>query len=442
MERTMKIGSFAWRIAPALTWSLFTLFAPAAAAVELQSLERGLVQQSPALIEHFKANGSKNVGVLKFLVAREGGKGFSDSVGTLNMLLARRLEVALVLVNDPKTPVGVIRNASAVAARTKGANHLTLPGRKRLFEPDYPLAWGKDEVKADAFVTGTALISKDLSKLTVSLFSLDRGKDKLEPLGKAFEVRNDSGKLAEMNESFVVRGGAEDGQAVAAAASVKGNKVRHPLATNGSPVSLEILYDNEPVRIEYRDGKAFAPEPREEQTVAFRMRRDGLKARYGVVLKVNGENTIAKQRQPDLHCRRWILDPGSGPITVDGYQLDDKTLEKFHVLSRAASKAREMDYGKDVGTVSVTVFREQGKEDLGDAGEEKAARNARLVAKVVLPTKGTYDALKKELLEEANESEVRGLVVPGARVTSAVKTVEFNPAPTPVMSATIIYYRP
>jgi hypothetical protein len=59
----------------------------------------------------------RNVGVLKFLVAREGKKDFSDNAGTLNMLLARRLEVALVLANDRKNLLGIIRNASAVAAR-------------------------------------------------------------------------------------------------------------------------------------------------------------------------------------------------------------------------------------------------------------------------------------------------------------------------------------
>src|ERR1700733_8883574 len=159
MERTMNFGSCAWRVVPALTAFIVSLLAPSVPAAELQSLERGLVQQSPALIKRFKASGYKNVGVLKFLVAHASSKGFSDSVGTLNMMLARRLEVALVLANDPGAPVGVIRNASTVAARTKGANHRSPAGRKVLFEPDYPLAWGKGEVKADAFVTGTALIS-------------------------------------------------------------------------------------------------------------------------------------------------------------------------------------------------------------------------------------------------------------------------------------------
>jgi hypothetical protein len=429
-------------LACALVACLPALFLPADAAAELPTLERGLVRQAPGLIKHFKSNGYKNVGVLKFLVSRADGAGFSDNVGTLNMLLARRLEVALVLANDPDALVGIIRNASAVASRTRGANHRSLAGRKRLFEPDYPLAWGKGEVKADAFVTGTAQISKDLRRLTVSLYAFNRGRNRLEQLGKDFEVRNDAGKLAEMNESFVLRGAFDDNEAVGAAARVKDREAKHPLAAGMPPVRLEILYDGRPVAIEQRDGRALVPEPREGQKVALRLRRDASKARYGVVVKVNGESTIARQGLPDAQCRRWILEPGSGPIVLQGYQLDGKTLEKFHVLSRAESKAREVDYGEDVGTISLTVFRERLKEDVPDAGEGKEERNARAVAKVSLPRKETYDALKKDLLEEANEEQSRGLVVPGERVSSRVRAVRFNADPIPIMSVTVLYYRP
>src|SRR5262249_4320634 len=114
---------------------------------ESHPLELGLVQHAPVLVKHLRARGYKNVGVLKFLIARE-GKPLGDNVGTLNMLMARRLEVALLLANDSRSPVGIIRNASAVAARTKGANHRSAAGRRRLFEPDYPLACGAQQAKA------------------------------------------------------------------------------------------------------------------------------------------------------------------------------------------------------------------------------------------------------------------------------------------------------
>ncbi len=414
----------------------------AAGAAEAPSLERGLVGQAPALIEHFKANDYKNVGVLKFLVAREGAKSFSDNVGTLNLMMARRLEVALVLANEPKRPIGIIRNASAVAARTKGANHRTPLGRKKLFGADYPLAWGKTEVKADAFVTGTAQISKDLRKLTVSLYIFDKRKNASEQVGEDFEVRNDAGKLAEMNESFALRGLFDDGEAVKTAAQVNQKKAQHPLADGTPPVHLTVLYGGKPVRVEYRDGKAFLPEPKEGQKVAFLLGRDNSKARYGAVLKVNGENTIDHERQPDFHCRRWVLDVGTKPFLIKGYQVDDKTAEEFRGLSPSESKAREMNYGADVGTISLTVFRERQKEEVFDPLEVKEQKRARVVAKAQLPEKASYKALKAELMAEANEGETRGLIGEGKKVASKVRIVTFKPEPIPVMSVTIVYYRP
>jgi hypothetical protein len=266
-----------------------------ARAAEAPTLERGLVKQAPALIKRFQANGYKNVGVLKFLVNRAGAKGLNDNAGTLNMLLARRLEVALALANDPRKPIGILRNASAVAARTKGANHRESAGRKRLFAARYPLAWGRPprEVQADAFVTGVAQVSKDLRTLEVALFAFDKDRNKLAPVGSDFKVRVDAGKLAELNESFALRGLFDDGKAVLAAAKVK-DGARHPLKDRNLPVRLTVLYGGKPVPMKYEGGKAYSPGPREGQEVAFRLPRDGSKGRYGVVLKVSGENTIGR----------------------------------------------------------------------------------------------------------------------------------------------------
>ena len=428
----------------AVTLALLAVLPHAAGAAEPESLERGLVAKAPGLVKHFKEKGYKNVGVLKFLVVREGARAFSDNVGTLNMTLARRLEVALVLANDPRAPVGVVRNASAVAARIPGANHRDKVGRAKLFTASYPLAWGKDEVKVDAFVTGSAMISKDLKTLKVSLFVFDRAGSNLEQIDKDFEARNDAGKLAEMGESFVLRGLFDDGEAVATAAKVAAKEVVHPLspkAATAPPVVLDIFYDDKRVETVVRDGKLYAPEPAEGQKVAFRLTRDRSKTRYGVVLKVNGENTIAKQRQPDLHCRRWVLDAGLGAVWVTAYQMTATTYKEFRVLSASASTAREINYGADVGTITITVFREGTGEVVVDT--DRTSRNSRLVAKAQLPAKNpdNYDALKAQLLADANE--VRGLIVDGKeKEGEKVKIVEFKPHPTPVMSATIIYYKP
>jgi hypothetical protein len=443
---------------------LTLLFVPAAPASEKPTLERGLVKQAPALIRHFKANGYQNVGVLKFLVLRADTRKFSDNAGTLNLLLAKRLEVALVLANTRDKPVGIIRNASATVARITGANHLDAVQRKRLFVPSYPLAWGTRRVNADAFVTGLAHVSKDLRTLTLSLYTFDKAKNQFAAFGKDFEVRNNASKLSEMNESFCLRGGFDNGtaqvkenEAVAAAAKAKEPQEKHPLAEGSLPVALEVLYDGKPVAVKYRNGKAFIPEPMEGQQVAIRLRRDDSKEHYGVVLKVNGENTIARQRLPDLHCRRWILDPGDRPITITGFQLDAEKEQRFRVLSQAESKEKKINYGADVGTISMTVFRETDKDKeqpADDSGEAIEDRNARVVASAQVPQdKKDYEALKKDLLESANPRRAdrgtprkrvasRGIVGAGKTVASRVRSVRSKPNPVPVMSVTIIYYRP
>ena len=45
-------------------------------------------------------------------------------------------------------------------------------------------------------------------------------------------------------------------------------------------------------------------------------------------------------------------------------------------------------------------------------------------------------------LREGGRGESRGLIGEGQRIGAAVRPIEFQPDPTPVMSATITYYRP
>jgi hypothetical protein len=173
--------------------------------------------------------------------------------------------------------------------------------------------------------------------------------------------------------------------------------------------------------------------------VSFVLRRDDSRETYGVVLKVNGENTLFRQREPDLYCTRWVLAPGAGPLVLRGYQVSEDTVEEFRVLPQVESKERVMHYGEDVGTISLTVFRDRGKEApplLVTRAQSKEAA----VAAARLPRRSAANlhALKAQLLEEAN----RGLIEPGARTPGKVRRVKFNPDPTPVMTATVVSYRP
>jgi hypothetical protein len=244
------------------TLTLLATLAMAGGPSGPQPLEKELLHAAKEVLKHCEAKGYKNVGVLKFQVSKD-GKTLSDNVGTLNLFLARRLEVALVLGDNPRKPIGIIDNATAVAHRTKGANHLRPEGRLRLFEASYPLAWGKNQVKPDAFITGLAEVSKDLKTLKVQLLVFDKSDNKLLPLGKAFTAANQPEQLVEMGESFTTRGLFDDGQpetakkdAVLHAAAQLKNQEReggkapppNPVEDAKVPVALEIRYDGKPVK--------------------------------------------------------------------------------------------------------------------------------------------------------------------------------------------------
>jgi hypothetical protein len=444
--------------------ALVGLAAPTRAA----DLEGALLDRAKGLVKHCQQKGYKTVGVLKFQGLKEGNNP-SDNLGTINTLLARRLEVALILANDPRNPVGVIDDASAVAAVTRGANHGTPEGRKPLFDAKYKLAWGDPKVRVspDAFLTGLVGVSKDLKTLSVSFFIFDRTTNKLEPVPGIADavVPNRAAALVELGESFTLRGAFDGGKvepaakgkneakakndppvdlpkdkdqaAVKSAADIRDQKAGlHPAEDPNAPVKLVVLYDGRPVKIEVRDGKAFVPEPSSGQTVEFKLIKDTTARRYGVVLKVNGENTLDKQRLPDARCRMWVLVNGDPPITVSGYQLGTERREKFRVLSAPESKAREVNYGADVGTITLTVFPE-GSAPAPDLAEDAAEKKAVAAAKLPAESSKSFDALKAKLLEDAN----RGLIAEGAQVEGKVRVVKFTPAAAPVMTLTVIYYK-
>jgi hypothetical protein len=465
------------RIAFVLAALAVGVAAPARAA----DLEGALLDRAKGLVKHCKDKGYKTVGVLKFLGAKDGSD-FSDNLGTVNTLLARRLEVSLVLANDPRKPIELIDDASAVAARTRGANHYTPEGRRALFAAGYKLAWGDPKVRVtpDAFLTGLVSMSKDLKTLRVSFLYFDRTTNRLEPVPGVPDavVPNRAAALVEMGESFTVRGAFDDGKVEAnpkgkndvetkpkakndppeakgkndppadlpkdkdqsafqSAADIRDQKGgKHPAEDPNAPIKLTVLYDGQPVKIQVRDGKAFVPEPAAGQRVEFVIAKDAKAPRYGVVLKVNGDNTLDKQRLPDVRCRKWIMtDPGE-TVTIRGYQLGTDRVETFRVLSAPESKAREVNYGADVGTITMTVFSE-GKEPAPDLAEDAAEKTAVAAGELPAEPSKSFDSLKAKLLEDAN----RGLIAEGAQVEGKVQVVKFTPAATPVMTLTVIYYK-
>ncbi len=420
-------------------------------ADEPPTLEFGLGREASKILQQLRNKGYHNVGVLKFLLAREGQDKFSDSVGTLNLLLARRLEVALIVKNSPTEPIGIIENASAVAERIPGATHLTREGLDKLFAAEYPLAWGKERVKPDALVVGSGMISQDLRTLTLGLHVLDAKTRKPQPLTRELVVRLRPEHLSETGDSFH-RGAFDGGDAepdrrekalLEDARKVRQGERPHPVRDAEAPFTLQVLYDGKPQTVEIRDGQAWIAEPSEKQEIVLRFtRQDSSDRVFGVVLKVNGENTLFREKLPDAQCRCWLNYPEDRGKAQDkeGFQVRNDKVEKFRVASRAESKEREVYYGSDVGTITLTVFPERrGKAPRPPRDFEQ--KDELLIRRSELPSKekpSTFAKLQQTLYQDLD----RGLITEGGQVIeSHIEVIPFQRDPTPVMTLTLHYYR-
>jgi hypothetical protein len=435
-----------------------------AAAEESLNLNRALVREGRRLIEYAKKQKYENVGVLKFLVKK--GKGpLTDRAGTLNLDLARRLELALILGLDVAEPVGIIKNASAVAARLqrqkKNVSHLTEEGRKPLFDVEYPLAWGGKKEKADAFFSGEAQLSDDLKTIKVVLRCYDKKGDK--EVGR-FEAKTVADDLVQSGESFLLRTVVRRDRtlrvvkkdATVYADEVKNGKKPHPLLIqknsdlNVAPpplVDLEIWYDDKLIepKFDKNRGTVTIPEPEEGQKVKFVLKRTKAAGdeRLGVVLRVNGENSLFREKgKSDLHSSKWILKPTETSLPVKGFQIDADTDEEFTGLSSEESKVQEnkVDYDEKLGTISMVVF--QVKEGI----EKNTLTDEQIDARL---ERGDYpEKLSKNAQALQNQIKIstplrRGLIGSGKAGRSKVtEDPSFEAEKVPVESVHITYYKP
>ena len=456
------------RLGPRFIACCFLLLPTGGTAADLATTLRVAAKD---VVEVCQQKEIRSLGVLKFLVRKDGK--FSDSAGTINALLAKRLEVALVLANDPIQPLTLIRDASSVARSLDGASHLSRQGRQPLFAAKFPAMWGERQVSADGFVTGVCTVSDDLKTLEFSLLLASRTDNRLEAVGPDRVAEVTSSVLIESGESFRTRGAFDGGQIetgqefpddlpgglgtesgkeagqnnakkagkpetlVSLAKKVKGRETVHPLADPDAAVRLQVRYDGQAVPFEIRDGRALLREPTSGQRVELILTKDSTPKRYGVVVKVNGQNTLKKQVLPDAQCAKWILDEPRQRAGIRGYQINADEFEEFRVLNRDDSKAREVDYGAEVGTLSITVF---GEGQLARPKLDEDDQEAELVESGKLPdaSASSFGALKAQLLADAN----RGLIVEGNRIEGKINVVKFQAGETPLMSATATYYTP
>lgn len=435
---------------------------------QASDLQKQLLREAPKIHDYCREKGYKNIGVLKFRV-KKGSDPISDNVGTLNMQLANQLEVALTLSNsnDPAKQLGIIRRASSAAAKIPGANHVSAEGRAKLFDAEYPLSWGDAKVKPDAFITGVVLVSADLREMTVGIMALDKNGGPLEKVMPVFRAPTDAASLSEIGESFVLRGAFDKSNLVLASAKAveQAAKVKaepepgktpepFPLEDKAAPVTMEVLYDGKVQPVEIKDGKALIAEPEEHQEVKILVKRaPGNRQRLGIVVKVNGENTLFREKLRDIDCRKWILEPDKKAFSIGGYQSANDMRENFRVASREESKSKELDYGEDVGTITITVFGEKTSDappaDLPSDDPEIRIKNENEAEDLAALTRSVFPiqpvrnlaALKHQLREAGRETATRGLIMQGASAANKINIVTFKADPTPLMAVTVTYYK-
>ena len=166
----------------------------------LSPLSDVLRQAATDVIQHCKQNEIESVGVLKFLV--NDGKEFADNKGTINTLLAKRLEVALVFANDPRNPITLVDNASATANRILGASHVSSEGRKKLFSSDYQAMWGESKIKPALLISGVASLSSDLKRIEFSVLGASENPNELKQIGEDYVASTTPAVLTELGREF------------------------------------------------------------------------------------------------------------------------------------------------------------------------------------------------------------------------------------------------
>lgn len=444
------------------------LFAPGAARAA-DPLAEALQGKAPAVIEAAKKKGFRNLGVLKFLV-RHGADGPpKDDIGDLNLSLANKAEVALILANTDET-FGIIDKASEFVVREKmtSANHLTADGRKAFFTRKYELAWSRDKVEPSGFLTGTATLSDDLKQMTVRLQVFDK-TGAVEELPGEILTPADPELLAQAGFSYAVSpvrvkaliaGNPPPAREVQQTEAIEGMlKVSGPapepakpepfapLAT--SPVKWAVLYNNKAVPV---TGNT-VPEPGMNEKVTFTLTNPG-PGTYAVVLMVNGENTLYQERDTPAVCRKWVLPPGS-EVTVRGFQTAQNTTVPFKVLSPEDAEPDVMRYGDHAGTYRLVVYHgkttttDPAKDAVVELNEKDAA------ALAVARTRGTtrpegvkpqsLKALQADLRGRAKAADgARGFVVKGGDAERfETNTVYFAPSSDlPVADITLRYFTP
>lgn len=338
---------------------------------KLKTIDDKLFRVSHLIMKDLVDHGYKNVGVLKFQV-KNGNSEATLTSGTLNYVMATRLENALILKNDDKAPIGITRGASAVAAANDvKATFLTEAGRQALLGQKYPLAWGTEKVQVDAFLTGIVSISPDAKSTKITIQAFDSKNLKLREI-LSFEAKTDTAIIRDTNQSFFVSrelaarafsgdDSLESLNDLAVQTAQKQNKTSDVNKANVEKASKDYLdikfkFDGQEVEIG-PDG--FLKKPLTGKYVVIHLKA---RVKLGLLLRVNGVNTLDDQSDEKANLADyswWILEPNRD-YEIPGFCTNGKV---FPFIAKAVEEANVAEMGKNVlrhGKIDFDIFVDLG----------------------------------------------------------------------------------
>jgi len=440
-------------------WSSVFALTAICSSARADHLDEALIKQSKKIMEDLRTHDYKQVAILKFKVERPDGTITYDA-GLINGNLANRLENALILANDLDQPIGITRNAGLTAAKAAAAKTIGQPttadGRESMFKLEYPLAWGTDKVKVDAFLTGVVKLSADMKEIEVTVQAFDKKKPAdLRTVAK-LTAPADRSILSDLGQSFLVKRSinnsdeTQDKEAIDSAASLDKQKPKTVNVNNTAVselVELKVFYDGIPVDFSANPssfGAVKLAEPRENQKVHFALKNKSEK-RVAVALRVNGRNTTVEDEenlQPNEYTK-WVIPAGQECIVEGFYSADGKSFKLFAVLSDDAT-AREAALNPALrGLIQMDVFVEGSKrEDKNLFSSRNISLRANPAPKADAAPMTLAEARKQTMLSTVNRKILptsKGLIAPGkVGGTTDVQATTFE-NPTQAGSLVLIY---
>jgi len=371
------------------------LFAGAPARAD--NLDLKLNSEMPEVIKFLQGKEYRNVGVLRFRAQRNRDKEPRFDVGPINGNMAERVENLLVMhAGDPsdgnKPILGVIHNASTQASRQKIGEWFTNPAeREKLFKVAYPLAWGKETVQADAFLTGVVSHGKDMKTTTVRLELFDSKAPERLVKVKEFTVETDQHLIRDFNYPYSLkkeqrvalvraRGGEreslENGMILEGAQRLSEEEAEAEEKATEKPREIKLanteMYTPENVggikvtikvgetMVEPRPGPSVGQyqmecPPRGQPIVVYL--ENTTDKHLGVVLKVGGRNTLGLEMQDARQCRKWVVPPGK-TYDIEGFytgkEFDD--LARFALASKDDLKDLSQQLGDKLELIEIYTF--------------------------------------------------------------------------------------